>query len=276
MALDMNWLKKALEITGDFETSGNPWAGVTGDFDAMGISCGVLQWNIGMGSLQPLVINVGKPLVLAKMPNFGAQLWQACNSPVAQGLTIVRGWQVNKNLKPVPKAELQNLFGSEQMIGQQTQRAKSLGQNALTQATKWARDLRGATAAATLQEFCWFFDLLTQSGGLSGITAADVKNFITANNPANTDDVICSWLKNYPATVTVNGQQLTVAGRVDGKKNADLWRNNVSAAQLELFVLCFLRAQKSKAQYRPVVMNRRGTIAALKGFVNGELENLTF
>jgi len=275
MALDMNWVKKALEITGDFETSGNPWAGITGDFDRMGISCGVLQWNIGMGSLQPLVIAVGKTLVLQKMPNYGAQLWQACNSPVAEGLTIVRGWQNGTKLKLTPKTELQNLFGSEQMINQQNQRAKNLGQNALNLATKWAKDSRGETVPKQ-QEFCWFFDLLTQSGGLSGIWVADVKNFVTANQPENADDVICNWLENYPAKVTVNGQQLDVAGRADGKKNANLWRNNVKPEHLELFVLCFLRAQKSKAQYRPVVMNRRGTIATTKGFVNGEFENLSF
>lgn len=275
MALDMNWLKKALEITGDFETSGNPWAGITGDFDRMGISCGVLQWNIGTGSLQPMIIAVGKPFVVQKMPNFGEKLWTACNSSIAQGLTIVRSWQTNATLKPTPRTELQNLFGSDKMINQQMQKSKKLGQNALTLATKWAKDSRGATAPR-LQEFCWFFDLLTQSGGLSGIWVADVKNFIAANSPANADNVICDWLDNYPPKVTVGGEQLNVAGRADGKKNAALWRNKIKPESLELFVLTYIRAQKSKAQYRPVVMNRRGTIAATKGYVNAELENFTF
>lgn len=36
-------LKSALEITGSIETDGNPWAGVSNDFDGMGISCGILQ-----------------------------------------------------------------------------------------------------------------------------------------------------------------------------------------------------------------------------------------
>ena len=45
----------AISVTGTFENSGDPYLGVTGNFDGMGISCGVLQWNIGSNSLQPLV-----------------------------------------------------------------------------------------------------------------------------------------------------------------------------------------------------------------------------
>ncbi len=84
MALDKNWIQIALAITGDFETIGDPFAGVTGDFDGMGISCGVLQWNIGQGSMQPLVKGCGKSAVIAAMPKFGEALWQACNTDVAR------------------------------------------------------------------------------------------------------------------------------------------------------------------------------------------------
>lgn len=46
----------ALQITSSFET-GRPlgYGGLTGDFDGMGLSFGLLQWNIGAGSLQPLL-----------------------------------------------------------------------------------------------------------------------------------------------------------------------------------------------------------------------------
>jgi hypothetical protein len=50
--------KKCLALTGAFET-GKPipdcFAGLSGDFDDQGISFGVLQWNFGQGSLQPLL-----------------------------------------------------------------------------------------------------------------------------------------------------------------------------------------------------------------------------
>lgn len=49
---------RCLALTGSFETgTGIPdcFAGVSGDFDGQGISFGVLQWNFGQGSLQPLL-----------------------------------------------------------------------------------------------------------------------------------------------------------------------------------------------------------------------------
>lgn len=49
--------ERCLALSGAFETtSGFPecFAGLTGNFDGEGISFGVLQWNIGQGTLQPL------------------------------------------------------------------------------------------------------------------------------------------------------------------------------------------------------------------------------
>lgn len=49
---------KCLALTGSFETGrGIPdcFAGVSGDFDGQGMSFGVLQWNFGQDSLQPLL-----------------------------------------------------------------------------------------------------------------------------------------------------------------------------------------------------------------------------
>ena len=49
--------EKALRITSSFET-GRPlgFGGLTGDFDGMGLSFGLMQWNFGSGSLQPLLL----------------------------------------------------------------------------------------------------------------------------------------------------------------------------------------------------------------------------
>src|SRR5512137_2315949 len=49
---------RCLALTGSFETGqGLPdcFAGLSGDFDGQGMSLGVLQWNFGQGSLQPLL-----------------------------------------------------------------------------------------------------------------------------------------------------------------------------------------------------------------------------
>ncbi|MCG2589933.1 peptidoglycan-binding domain-containing protein [Rhodohalobacter sulfatireducens] len=52
---------RSLALTGAFETSQPPpdcFAGITGDFDGQAISFGALQWNIGQGSLQPLLLKM--------------------------------------------------------------------------------------------------------------------------------------------------------------------------------------------------------------------------
>jgi hypothetical protein len=49
---------RCLALTGSFETNVSPpdcFAGLTGDFDDQGLSFGALQWNLGQGSLQPLL-----------------------------------------------------------------------------------------------------------------------------------------------------------------------------------------------------------------------------
>ncbi len=49
---------RCLALTASFETDAAPpecFAGLSGDFDGQGISFGVLQWNFGQGSLQPLL-----------------------------------------------------------------------------------------------------------------------------------------------------------------------------------------------------------------------------
>ncbi|HXI01831.1 MAG TPA: peptidoglycan-binding domain-containing protein [Candidatus Saccharimonadales bacterium] len=49
---------KVLALTGSFETGTPPpdcFAAVSGDFDGQGISFGACQWNLGQGSLQPML-----------------------------------------------------------------------------------------------------------------------------------------------------------------------------------------------------------------------------
>jgi hypothetical protein len=49
---------RCLALTSSFETGDMPpecFCGVAGDFDGQGLSYGALQWNLGQGSLQPLL-----------------------------------------------------------------------------------------------------------------------------------------------------------------------------------------------------------------------------
>lgn len=260
MAVSDQEINTAVAVTGRFENAGDPWRGVTGDFDGMGISCGVLQWNIGSASLQPLVKAVGQAVVLREAPTIGPELWKACNTGVATGLTLVRGWQTGTRLKATPAKELASLMGCPEMKAQQTSRIRVVAEKADTLAKGWAQ--AAGRNERTLQELIWFFDLVTQNGGLKGLTHADVKAFIQTSTPGRADDVVCDWLLAAPAAWW---------GRLDCIKNAGLWRDKITPAQLDLFALSYLRSGLSTPRARGVVMNRKGALAFRKGWVNGQL-----
>lgn len=261
MALDTEWIEPALLITGDFETSGDPFAAITGDFDGQGISCGVLQWNIGQGSLQPMIRHAGADTVAAHMPVYGGELWVAVGKTIPQGLAIVRAWQISGILKPEIKVELAQFCASTQMRAQQIAAAGRVAAIAYRGAARWAAD-HGAEEP-TKKEFCWFFDLITQNGGLKGLTLADVRQFIEHYGVVRTDDVVCDWLMARPSSQ---------AGYRDSRKNGALWRDTIdNDDDLDLFVLSYLRSLKSNAPWQGVVLNRKAAVALKGGWVNGEL-----
>lgn len=261
MQVPADWKRAVVHITPGFEIVGSdPYLGVAGDFDGMGISCGALQWNIGSGSLQPMVKAVGRAVVIAAMPTLGQALWAACNASIAKGLAAVRAWQTGTRLSAVAKAELRALMGTPEMRAQQGLRIDKVAATAFRNATDWAQ-ARGDSAPSK-RLFCWFFDLVTQNGGLEGLTHKRVKDFIEQTQPDRTDDLICDFLAGRTGA----------SGHVrDAKRNADLWRNRTDAEKLELLAMSYLRAQTSSPTWRHVVLNRKGAIAMGKGWVNSAL-----
>ncbi len=257
------WVETALNVTGHFEDSQDPLGAVTGDFDGMGISLGVLQWNIGSNSLQPLVAKVGRAAVVALMPHYGTDLWMACTSSVTQGLAVVRGWQIGSTLRQPVRDELKAFTHGAAFREQQIEASRRVASTAADAASHWA-DEAGIPPSKAL--FCWFFDLTTQNGGLKGLGYAEVRDYISANGADRADDLVCDWL-----AARTSGE----AGYRDAAKNAALWRDHVDAAQLPLFVLSFLRALKvPRRQYRADVLNRKATIALGQGWVHTERHDL--
>lgn len=251
-----DWKKAAVAITPGFEVEGDPYEGVSGNFDGMGISCGALQWNIGSGSLQPMVKNVGKTRVTAAMPTFGNDLWTACNTTIAKGLAIVNGWQTGSTLKAKARAEFKTFMGTPEMRAEQDKLIDKVARQAMSEAEKWAT-ARGTPATKRL--FCWFFDIITQNGGLKGLTFKEVSDFIKLNQPDKADDVVCDFLA---------GKTGTSGHEKDARENAKLWRNNAPGEKLEILVMSYLRSNLALAKWRHVVLNRKGTIAIGSGRVN--------
>lgn len=69
----------ALNITGSFE--GNVgWKNIAGNFDGQGISLGLMQQNLGQGTLQPLLINMYRRQVSTMLSNFNSSQFNSMKS----------------------------------------------------------------------------------------------------------------------------------------------------------------------------------------------------
>jgi hypothetical protein len=257
--LPQGWVAAAVKVTCGFEVAGDPYAGVSGDFDGMGVSCGALQWNIGSNSLQPMVRAVGRARVAALMPTLGAEFWIGCQGTRAEGLTAVRKWQKGGKLSKVAETELRALMTSPEMRAEQDRAIEAVAERAYDGAEAWAAAY--GLAQPSQREFLWFFDLTTQNGGLKDIGPETVETFMRLNRPDRADDVICDYLAGLSGT----------SGHVkDAHHNAKLWRGKGDVEQQTLLALSYLRSLKSNPAWAHVVLNRKGTIAMGEGWVNGK------
>jgi len=258
--LSDDWITTASDVTGHFENAGDPFAGVSGNFDGQGVSLGVLQWNIGQGSLPPLVKEGGEALVHSCMPNFGADFWKACNVSIPDGLTIVDSWQSSNRLPAEATTELRAYMGSPEMRAIQLKTIRATADRAHRMATtEWCTPR--ATGQPTLKEFCWFFDIVTQNGDLKGVRFSDVRTFTEGHPGGGAVEFICDWLKNVEAPPKIAD---------DCAKNASAWPAILAAEDRDLFVLSHLRTLRSKEAFWGVVMNRKGTLTVGRGRVNQE------
>ncbi|KAK47813.1 hypothetical protein BG58_40945 [Caballeronia jiangsuensis] len=254
-------IKKALSVTGRFEDSENPFGAVSGNFDGMGISLGVLQWNIGSNSLQPLLKAVPRDTIRELCPKCGIELIQAANESPADGLDIVRRWQPGGTLPPAYKSELQALAESDAFVREQVIAANHVASRAYQKCDEWCHvwGMQADTHA-----FCWFFDVYTQNGGVGTLTAQQVVDF--AQTPSSFALVI-QWLLS---------RTKADSGYKDAMRNAPLWSGGVLPNSKKLFAASYLRSQTARAQWRVDVMNRKGTLAIGHGWVHGDEWKIDF
>lgn len=165
---------KCLALTGAFETGkGIPdcFAGVSGDFDGQGISFGVLQWNFGQESLQPLLKEMIKryPKVIkgAFQENYDTVV-AAINSDKDELMTFSRSIQhpVKHYLYEPWKGMFKALGRTEEFQGVQVKYASALYKSGLKLCREYG--LWSARAAALM------FDIKVQNGSISELVKARI------------------------------------------------------------------------------------------------------
>lgn len=178
---------RCMALTGSFETDQffpDCFAGLCGDFDGQGISLGVLQWNLGQGSLQPLLQRMNKAhpdlvesIFAQNYPNFKVML----EAPKSAQLEWARSIQNVKHMPIEPwKGQLKTLGRQQLFQDIQVEFAKRLFKNAIAQCRDFG--LSSSRAVALM------FDILVQNGSISNQVKAQIKAEFGRTDPGRSRD----------------------------------------------------------------------------------------
>ncbi len=160
---------RCLALTGSFETSLPPpdcFAGLSGNFDGQGISFGVLQWNLGQGSLQPMILEMDskhRDVLRAAFHVDYTALIAAMKLPKKEGVAWAKTIQNNKFVINEPwRGEFKTLGRTPEYQAIQTAHADGNFQKALAWVAEYG--LWSQRAAALM------FDIRTQNGSIKPAT----------------------------------------------------------------------------------------------------------
>jgi hypothetical protein len=178
-------LNRCLALTGTFETSKYPpdsFLGLSGDFDEMGISFGVCQWNIGQGTLQPLLRQMFEQHTEVSQRIFHEHfdtVRALGSASLTDQLAFTRSIQVRGQLTEPWKGMLLTLGRTPEFQGVQADHASRLYDQAI--------ELCRAYGLISERAVALMFDIVTQNGSIDRIvTAAILADFTQVPNaPGN-------------------------------------------------------------------------------------------
>lgn len=183
---------RTLALTGSFETgAGVPecFAGLSGDFDGQGISFGALQWNLGQGTLQPLLQEMDRahPQVLEEI--FGehcAELRAMLASDQSEQLAWARSIQ-----DPRRFVLFEPWRGCFKTLGRRAEfQAIQTAASAFLQ--ERARGMCREYGLRSERGLALMFDIVVQNGSISPLVRAQIERAVGALTPSGdpaTDEV---------------------------------------------------------------------------------------
>lgn len=180
---------QCLALTGGFETNHPPpdcFAGLSGDFDGQGMSFGVLQWNIGQGTLQPLLaqMNQNHPDILGQIfgPNFSAlvaMLGEALDEQLAWARSIQD--PIRHGLFEPWQGQFKTLGRQQEFQDIEAQSAAGIFGQALELCNEFG--VTSQRAAALL------FDIKVQTGGIKSWVRPQILSDFEQLDQAGSSDV---------------------------------------------------------------------------------------
>jgi len=178
---------RCLALTGSFETGSlqpDCFCGLVGDFDRQGISFGVLQWNLGQGSLQPLLQDA-----FEKHPDVCQSIFHEHfetvkslgQAPRSEQLEFARSIQNHRGQLNEPwRGMLKTLGRTSEFQTIQVDHASPIFQKAVQMCSEYG--LRSERAVALM------FDIITQNGGIGSVVKAQIQSDFSAIVGLNHND----------------------------------------------------------------------------------------
>ena len=166
--------RRCLALTGAFETgSGFPdcFCGISGDFDGQGISFGVLQWNLGQRSLQPLLSELIEKHPEVAKQTFGPYLEaleQVLQADQDEQMAFARSVQ-----HPVKRTVFEPWRGLAKALGR-TPEFQAIQARHAADKFELARRMCGEYGLWSERAIALMFDIVVQNGSITGIVRAQI------------------------------------------------------------------------------------------------------
>jgi hypothetical protein len=185
--------ERCLALTGSFETGKYPpdcfW-GLSGNFDGMGISFGALQWNVGKGTLQPILEQMftqHSAIVQNIFHEHFDTVAQLASDAVAEQLAFARSIQTRGVLQEPWQGMLIALGRTPECQSIQTAHALGIFNQALQLCADYGLISERAVAL--------MFDIVTQNGSIGKTVRAqilaDFAQLPSNKNPGNEVAKMC-------------------------------------------------------------------------------------
>jgi hypothetical protein len=164
---------RCLVLTGAFETTCLPpdcFCGLTGDFDGQGMSFGALQWNMGHGTLQPMLhemISAHRWVCLDIFHEHLPRLESVLKGRTPDQLAFARSIQDRRHRFFEPwKGMFRTLGRTSEFCEIQARAAARLFTR--------AREMAMEYSLSSARGMAMMFDILTQNGSISASVKADI------------------------------------------------------------------------------------------------------
>jgi hypothetical protein len=242
-------LELCLSISGSFENGDPAYDAITGNFDGMGISVGILQWCAGTGSLSGLITKIiqysSTETVNAFFAN-GENVASLAGMKPEEAKQFVLSSFTEDGMHLTAQAiqDWQAMLLSDPSIQAQIDLATN---GVLAKAYKLAGQY---TKTSNMRDVAFFFDVVTQSGGMSNSRGAV---------PPLPDPGMSTY------------QQAIQFALQHSPKSGQYWSQVCEKDEQARLLLhyAYQRALLSRPEFVWAAFSRRGTIACRGGVVNG-------